>query len=351
MLPCGTVAAPLRERAYANAIGRTVMTHVYIANFGPSNLLWPDCYENAVIATFDDEDTWPYVDAGDKEGYVAHCVANKLTRRGKPPTKSLASRWFNLGEIILASDDDIWIHREKDELWWTRTLREAGSTQLEESPWAAQGPPRIYVHRKPTGPWTKVDAKGRPLAWNGLHSKAREFLFTEGTLQALNPDNASYALALIRGDDLSPWHKRHVWREREDKAGKSAVKHFTPREQAVARMARTAEETVRGSQGPAQLTTPKRKELRMSPAELRTYIESLLADQEGLCALTGIPLEYDGSFEDPELLCSLDRIDSDGHYEAGNLQVVCRFVNRWKSADKDDEFRRLLALVRACGTS
>lgn len=43
---------------------------------------------------------------------------------------------------------------------------------------------------------------------------------------------------------------------------------------------------------------------------------------------------------------SLDRIDSDGHYEAGNLQVVCRFINFWKGASDDEEFRRLLELVR-----
>lgn len=36
----------------------------------------------------------------------------------------------------------------------------------------------------------------------------------------------------------------------------------------------------------------------------------------------------DGAAGDPELAASLDRIDSDGHYERGNLQVVCWFSNR-----------------------
>lgn len=49
----------------------------------------------------------------------------------------------------------------------------------------------------------------------------------------------------------------------------------------------------------------------------------------------------------PDLSPSLDRIDSDAHHEAGNLQVVARFVNRWKSDDSDKNFRRLLALVRS----
>jgi hypothetical protein len=51
------------------------------------------------------------------------------------------------------------------------------------------------------------------------------------------------------------------------------------------------------------------------------------------------------------MLASLDRINSDGHYSDGNLQVVCRFVNQWKSNMPDGEFRRLLGMVRASGDS
>ena len=41
----------------------------------------------------------------------------------------------------------------------------------------------------------------------------------------------------------------------------------------------------------------------------------------------------------------MDRIDSNGHYEFGNLQVVCQFVNFWKSDSDNSEFKRLLRLV------
>lgn len=64
--------------------------------------------------------------------------------------------------------------------------------------------------------------------------------------------------------------------------------------------------------------------------------------QEGYCALTGVKLDYDEDGGDPELYCSLDRIDSESHYEQGNLQVVCRFANRWKGADNDATFKRLI---------
>lgn len=61
-------------------------------------------------------------------------------------------------------------------------------------------------------------------------------------------------------------------------------------------------------------------------------------------------MQYDGEYEDAEMLCSLDRIDSEGHYEAGNLQIVCRFVNRWKGSSDDDGFRRLIRVVRSIET-
>lgn len=87
--------------------------------------------------------------------------------------------------------------------------------------------------------------------------------------------------------------------------------------------------------------------LYFTQLELERYIGALIDAQEGLCALTDIPLRFEGEHDDPELLCSLDRIDSDGHYERGNLQVVCRFANRWKSYGDDAEFRRLIEVVRS----
>ncbi len=77
------------------------------------------------------------------------------------------------------------------------------------------------------------------------------------------------------------------------------------------------------------------------------YIDSLIIDQEGMCAITGIKLQFDGEEDDKELRYSLDRIDSSGHYEEGNLQLVCRFVNRWKSASLDSDFRRLIQMVQS----
>ncbi len=118
------------------------------------------------------------------------------------------------------------------------------------------------------------------------------------------------------------------------------------KEKSILAMRYSAENTARNSNGQIVQRTLKNKELRMSPQELEKIIASLLDLQENRCALTGIVLNYHGPEADRSLLPSLDRIDSDGHYEAGNLQVVCQFVNFWKGDAEDGEFRRLLMLVR-----
>ena len=61
--------------------------------------------------------------------------------------------------------------------------------------------------------------------------------------------------------------------------------------------------------------------------------------------LTALPLEMDEIDGDKELVCSLDRIDSNGHYEKDNLQVVCKFANRWKGDSDNDEFIRLINML------
>ena len=84
----------------------------------------------------------------------------------------------------------------------------------------------------------------------------------------------------------------------------------------------------------------------MSDAELEKRIRELLEIQGDRCAITGLPFQFQGAHEDANMLPSLDRIDSNGHYEATNVQLVCRFINFWKQAADDEEFRRLIMIVR-----
>lgn len=330
----------------------TLSNKVFIANFGHENYLWPDCLKRGTIATFQDEDLQPFWLAGDRKGYIDHCIATKKTSSGITPIAPVAGRWFNLATELAATDGDVWIHREKDEIWWTISRPDEMDASLEPAHKPKYPDERVHVLRKPTTGWSNKNKKGTVLTWAALHPKAREFLFTEATFQQLRGDNPEYALALIEGDDLRGWHTRPDWKVKEDKAGKGAVHTFDAAEITAKNLANTARATVAGSNGQQVMRTMKNKDLRFAPTgEFEKYIEALLKDQEGRCAITGLEMQHFGREDDSQLLCSLDRIDSDDHYEPGNLQIVCRFVNRWKSNTKDDEFRRLIALVRSTGSS
>ena len=104
--------------------------------------------------------------------------------------------------------------------------------------------------------------------------------------------------------------------------------------------------TVQNSNGQKELVTKKLKELWMGRADLNDHILLLLKQQHYRCKLTGIEFQTDRSLFDTEMYPSLDRIDSDGPYSEENTQMVCRFINRWKSAKSDDKFRKLISVVR-----
>ncbi len=317
---------------------------VFIANFGRENYAWPDCLARSTIATMNSTRAQPFWAAGDRESYIRDRIRFDKTAAGKTPTVPVASRWFNLMTTIVESEGDIWIHREKDKLWWT-TSRSAPATFEPLKETVGDGRDVIICH-KPSDPWSNNSRKGNRLEWAGLHPKAQEFLFTEGTLQKLKPDNADYALALIDGEDLVPWHSRPDWRAKVERRKKNPGTTFNSRQKAIWRMAATAKGTVNFANGQQVLRTVKNKDLLIPEHELMPFLEALLAEQDGLCAITDLRLQYDGDEDDKEMLCSLDRIDSNGHYEKDNLQIVCRFANRWKNSSDDGEFRRLIQVVQ-----
>ncbi len=128
--------------------------------------------------------------------------------------------------------------------------------------------------------------------------------------------------------------------------GKDEGRILGGREKSIIAMRLSVENTVKNANGQIVQRVLKNKELRMTAAELEKRIASLLDLQGNRCALTGIPFQFIGPAADKNLLPSLDRIDSGGHYETGNLQVVCQFINFWKSDSDNAEFQRLLMLVR-----
>lgn len=319
---------------------------VFVANFGEQNYAWPECLRRNTIATMNDVEAQPFWEAGDREGYIKSRMAT-LTAAGNHPTRAVASRWFNLMTNITESAGDIWLHSDTENLWWTETLPQPHSFEELVEPVGRKR--RVIICHKPCKPWSKKSLKGNPLPWAGLHPKSKDFLATEATMQRLGEDYSFYALALINGEDLSPWHDRKDWKDKieQSRTKSGAVTVFNDEQKAAWRMARTAMQIVANANGQTVERVQKEKNLGFtSEEELRTYIESLIADQDRHCALTGMPVNFNETDGDPEMRASLDRIDSAGHYETGNLQIVCRFANRWKGADDNESFVRLVSALR-----
>src|SRR5438045_704044 len=97
--------------------------NVYIANFGRANYEWPRCLADSTIAVMHSEDLYRFYRDGDRNGFINWAVTQRKTARGLIPTRSVASRWYGSMEIVEHTEDDVWIHRANEEVWWTTSLR------------------------------------------------------------------------------------------------------------------------------------------------------------------------------------------------------------------------------------
>jgi len=82
----------------------------------------------------------------------------------------------------------------------------------------------------------------------------------------------------------------------------------------------------------------KNKEFNITLSDLL----DLWDEQQGLCAYTKLPLQFEANKFD---LVSLDRIDSSKGYVVGNIQLVCAAVNLMKMAMTEAQFISLCHLV------
>jgi hypothetical protein len=294
-----------------------------------------------------DDDLFSFWQRGDRAGFISHAATHKWTRARVRPAANVASRWFNYMTNVMESAGDTWLHYDGSHLWWTVTDVAEG--------WVEANGPRspkdrgigVWVVKKAARPWTNLNLKGNRLDWNTIHGKAKDFLVPQSTQATLSEDNARYALTLIEGGDLSGWHNLADWTAKiSGRSSKQPGTIHNARERSILTMVFQVTRTTASSNGQEVVRRVKNKDLLMSEEDLVSYVRELLDQQEDRCAISDLPLQFQGTTNDPEMLCSLDRIDSDGHYERGNLQVVCRFINRWKSDSVDAEFRRLLGVLR-----
>lgn len=333
----------------AHIRGSSLNTKVYVANFGQGNSLWPQCLANSTLATFDDVVVHDHWRAGDREAFIETAMADTVTVLGVRPTRPTAGRWYNLINELRDSVGDLWISRQKDEIWWTVSLDGPLSEKLQPSDNVLRNGPEVWVLEKPCQAWSDRDAHGRPLRWSALHPKARDFLATEATFQRLGNDRgyADYARALVSGEPLDFWHNAPIFAEKSAEAKRNPGRIFSPKEKSAAEMASTMLNTVANANGQVVERKVKEKTTALGREDCEALILRLMGEQEDRCALTGLPLGYVGECSDKQMLASLDRIDSAGHYTPDNVQIVCRFINRWKGADDDVLVRRLISSIRS----
>ena len=319
---------------------------VYVANFGAGNWGWSECLRSNSMMVMDDERVHSFYLAGDRSGYIEASQRHLKSATGGKVITAVASRWYGLHDTFRQTDGDLWVHREGDDLWWTLSRDTPLRSDVKKDPQPVHGSDRICVDLKEVSGWSNFSNKGQRLLWRDLHINAKRFLTNRATFHPVLGQNAAYTKALINGENLSPWHNLSGWQEGAAKSGKSAVTTADAIGRTAAEMAsRALTVSLRG--GKEEVRTAKVKEFGFATkAEMEEYLRSVLEDSEKVCALSGIPVIFEGEPGDHETRASLDRIDSSKGYIRDNVQIVCRFINRWKCDSTDAHFLRLLALVR-----
>jgi len=66
------------------------------------------------------------------------------------------------------------------------------------------------------------------------------------------------------------------------------------------------------------------------------YLMELWRLQNGMCALSGMPMAFDQDLTDRSV--SIDRIDCSKGYIVGNLRLVCTYINSMRKDLLDSEF-------------
>jgi hypothetical protein len=317
---------------------------IYVVNLGTGNRHWQICKDESVLTLQVSSDLLSFWNARDKSGWQLWSARNETTNLGRPPIEPVTSRWYNLLTVFAETSGDLWVHSDGARLFWTRSS--AGDFEKSQISDPFGGKRSYFLLKKPCEPWRSEDGRGRALHWKALHAKSHDFLRTEATFQEISNDRGyrDFVLALIAGESLDRWHSLPEWRNRGGRNG--PVRTFDPIEVTIEEAIRRVADTTRNADGREVSATKKVKDLKVTRDELRSALQQIYREQCGFCALTGLRMLLNGEPGSEDFRLSVDRIDSKGHYDIGNLQLVCRFANFWKSATDNSRFKELIAVVR-----
>ena len=236
---------------------------------------------------------------------------------------------------------------EHDRLFWGIAIGEPTRVREHEN---AFGQRAIIFHRTLVGGWKTTSVGGVPLSF--LHPKARDFAINQATLNRVQTDEG-YFRALLRDESTENWESSQTWRAKAAEVGwrpkdvnrlldvihtksvTSLIVGIADHLHAeIERMATAAFHTAAYANGQTVPTMVKEKTIGFrTRRDLEGEIMDLLHRQRSRCALTGY--DFSRPTTNPHLLPSLDRKDSGKGYEVGNLQVVTRAANFFKSASDE----------------
>jgi len=316
----------------------------YLANLGERNVHWPTCKAENVLTLETSNRLYEFWARNDRNGWLAWATENERMVNGQPAIRAVASRWFNLLAIFHETQNGVWIHRDADYLFWTVSKAGPVSKITIEDPKRPTEPSILL--KRPTEPWRNRSKDGRILGWRSLHPKAHHFLQTEATYQEIANDRRykDYALSILEGPVLSELHSEADWKE--TLGTKEPVTVSSALETTIYDAVWQVGKTVLRADGRMVERQTKIKDLLVSDQQMREFLHTLYHEQDGLCALTGIRMLLAGQDGPIDLKLSIDRIDSNGHYEPKNVQLVCRFANFWKSDNDNGRFKELIELVK-----
>ena len=185
--------------------------------------------------------------------------------------------------------------------------------------------------------------------------RTRDFAVNMATLNRIQTHD-DYFRALLLDENTSPWENLPDWKakaagwyakpqaallaDRRKRAITRQVKEVAEDlyafEADVTRMAATSIYTAAYANGQTIFTTVKVKDIGFTREQLEDEIAALFKVQKFRCALTGYDFKRTSS--NPHLKPSLDRKNSSLGYVAGNLQIVTRAANFYKSASDEEDW-------------
>lgn len=314
----------------------------YVIQTGADKHFWPQCLAGQFVALTLDKPYFDFWEAGDREGFAALMKSKAEKDANDATVKGNATAWFNYALKIRESVDDIFIIRIGNDVWWATTKDEAWFPVEHEY----QGETVVAIC-KPIDKWSRFSTTGQPLQWPVVHVKAQNYLTPQPALfRIANGEMLDYIDALLHGHDLAPWHGKPSWKLKQGDHGVATNLDATTI--AVTALWYSMKETTSKANGQLEIHVKSMKDKKIIGTEqaMRAHLADLWKTQNGRCKISGISMHVptqEGAKAD--LMVSPDRIDSNGHYEAGNIQLVCRFINYWKCAAENGKFLDLLDLV------